>query len=287
MINSETKLYCLIGNPVSKSLSPEIHNLSFKLNNINARYLVFNIDNDKLKETINGIKALKIEGFNVTIPFKESIIDYLDELDDNAKMIGAVNTVKNIDGKLIGYNTDSLGFLHTLEENFKNFNELKVAVIGAGGAGRAVSFSLANKNIKELLIINRKVDRAKILSEDIIKYHPDVKISHKNLNESEKIINQYDLIVNCTSVGMYPEIDKCPINPVFFRENTFVYDIIYKPEVTNLLYKSENEGLKTKNGLDMLLLQALYSEVIWMNQESEILDKKEMIKKDFVKISRK
>lgn len=283
MINSETKLYCLIGNPVSKSLSPEIHNLSFRLNYINARYLVFNVDNDKLKEAINGIKALKIEGFNVTIPFKESIIDYLDELDDNAKMIGAVNCVKSIDGKLIGYNTDSLAFIHTLEENFENFPELKVAVIGAGGAGRAISFSLAKKNVKELLIINRNIDKAKSLSEDINKYYPDIKILYRNLYDSEKIINQYDLVVNCTSVGMYPELDKCPINPILFTENTFVYDIIYKPEVTNLLYKSEKEGLKTKNGLDMLLLQALYSEVIWMNQEYEILGKKEIFKKGFYK----
>ena len=137
-INSETNIFCLIGHPTGKSLSPIIHNTSFKLNKINSKYIVFDVNPGELYNAIEGIKSLGIKGFNVTIPFKEKVIKYLDDIDEIALKIGAVNTVLNKDGKLIGYNTDGLGFIKSIN-NF-DYKNSSVLIIGAGGAARGISF---------------------------------------------------------------------------------------------------------------------------------------------------
>lgn len=265
MIDSNTKLYCLIGNPISKSLSPYIHNNNFKYNDINAVYLSFNVEN--LSDSIVGIKTLGIKGFNVTIPYKEDIIRYLDEIDPLAEKIGAVNTVKNIDGKLIGFNTDGTGFLEIFKNKNINLKDKNILILGAGGAARAISFALASENVKSIAITNRNKDRAIGLIEEIKK-------NYKNLNayciEKKYVKDIYDIVINTTPIGMYPNIDKTPIDTSDFSKNTIIYDIIYKPKETLFLRGAKEEGKMTINGLDMLINQAILSEKIWISENLKI-----------------
>ncbi|MBS4540016.1 shikimate dehydrogenase [Clostridium sp. D2Q-11] len=277
-IDSDTSLFCLIGNPVSKSLSPLIHNISFEWNKINSTYLTFNVED--LEKSIDGIKALGIKGFNVTIPYKEKIMIYLDEIDKLAKDIGAVNTVKNIDGKLVGYNTDGLGFIKSLEERNINLNNKNVLILGAGGASRAIAMTLANEGIHKLHITNRTIKRAKNLVSDINNTYEnlDVKFIEKN-----NIVDCYDIVINTTSIGMFPNIIDMPIDPSIFDDDTIIYDIIYKPRPTKFLKESKKQNKITIDGLDMLIHQALLSENIWLSENLDYFLMKNNIKKRIMK----
>ncbi|MDO5707744.1 MAG: shikimate dehydrogenase [Andreesenia angusta] len=273
-INYKTKLYGLIGDPVEKSLSPDIHNKCFNNNDINAVYLAFNIHKDELSSAIDGIRSLDIKGFNITIPHKVSIIDYLDELDEEAKILGAVNTVKNIDGRLIGYNTDGRGFIELLKEEDFNPKDKKIVVLGAGGASRAITMSLAKEGVSDIIILNRTEDKAIQLKEEIESNFKRVNIETKDLDSFEDI----DLIVNTTSVGMYPDTDKIPFDIDKLSDKTVVADIVYKPLKTKFLKKAEERGLKTIGGIGMLINQAILSEEIWLDKEIDKLGIEEDIK---------
>ena len=164
-INSSTKLICLLGQPVKQSFSPSIHNyLSEKYEKNNA-YMCFEVERGDLKSAVEGMKAFKVKGCNVTIPHKVDIIQYLDEVDKNAKLIGAVNTIKNNDGKLIGYNTDGIGFVKSLLDVCSNLKSKKIMIIGAGGACRSIAVELANKNVDSIELRNRSEANAKIISD--------------------------------------------------------------------------------------------------------------------------
>lgn len=276
IINSDTKLYCLIGNPIKKSLSPVIHNTSFELNKFNCSYLSFKVEKENLYEAINGIKALGIRGFNVTIPFKEEIIKYLDDIDEIAYKIKAVNTVINKNGKLTGYNTDGLGFIEPIKNlDFKN---TRVLIVGAGGASRGISFYLAYNGIRDITIINRTYERAEKLCNEIKTNFNDLNIS---CEKTDKFIfkNNYNLIINTTSVGMHPNISETPLKLNCLSNDVIVYDIIYKPIETRLLKEAKEMGAKTINGLDMLINQALLSEEIWLDKKIKNLKIIEEIKR--------
>ncbi|NBI06674.1 shikimate dehydrogenase [Senegalia massiliensis] len=264
-IDSYTNLFCLIGNPISKSLSPYIHNTNFKYNDINAVYLSFKVEN--LEQAILGIKSLSIKGFNVTLPYKQEIIKYLDNIDQIAEKIGAINTVKNINGKLIGFNTDGLGFMKSLKDRHIQLKNKNILIIGAGGASRAISFTIANESIKSLTIVNRNKKRALSLIKDI-------KSKYKNLDlsflEKQDIKDNYDIIINTTSVGMYPNEKEKPLDTSLFSDKTIIYDIIYKPKETLFLKQAKEEGKTTINGLDMLVNQAILSERIWISENLKI-----------------
>lgn len=277
-IDSDTKLYCLIGHPISKSLSPLIHNFSFNENKINAKYLTFDVKENNLKMAISGLKALGVQGFNVTIPYKTEIIQYLDELSEEAKLIGSVNTVKNVNGKLIGYNTDGMGFIESLKENKIEIKEKIVLVIGAGGAGRAICMMLAKEGAEKIHIINRTIDKAKKLSKELNSIFDDVLITYGSLDNKKIDFKNIDIVVNCTSVGMYPNIDETPINPNHFTSKTTVYDIIYKPIKTKFLKFAEKRGCKILNGLDMLIYQGILSEEIWLDMNLNVEKVKKNVK---------
>jgi shikimate dehydrogenase len=278
MLDANTDLYCLIGHPVSKSLSPLIHNASFKKNNINAAYVVFDISEDRLKEAIDGIKALGIKGFNVTIPYKEKIMDFLDELSQEAKTIGAVNTVKNEEGKLIGYNTDGIGFLKSLEVRNVVLKDKKVVILGAGGASRAISMTLANEGVSEILILNRTIDKARKLANDVIKKFPNIMCTYSRIDDyKENNFQDTDIVVNCTSVGMFPYDDLMPIDPMLFPLKAIICDIVYKPLKTKFLEKASQLGCKTIGGIDMLIYQGVLSEEIWFNEKIDVENVKRML----------
>ncbi|WP_236908698.1 shikimate dehydrogenase [Clostridium sp. Cult3] len=266
-ITWDTDVYCLIGHPVSKSLSPVIHNSFFELIDKNCLYLVFDVEEGNLKTIIDGIKVLNIKGFNVTLPYKINIIDYLDEISDEAKLIGAVNTVKNERGKLIGYNTDGMGFirsLHMMDLDIKNKNML---ILGAGGAANAIATTLALNGAKKIYINNRSIESAKRLAEKIKYQFPNTLVEYGGVDligvKKEKIY----MIINCTSAGMYPNVDDIPIILDGFSDDLIVYDLIYKPRNTKLLKVAQDKGYRTINGLYMLINQGLYSQKIWIDDE--------------------
>ena len=266
-IDWKTKLFCLIGHPVSKSLSPNIHNEFYKINNLDNVYLVFDIKEENFEDIIYSFKIMDVQGFNITIPHKIRIINYLDEISNEAKLIGAVNTVKNENGKLIGYNTDGLGFIKSLKDNNINIKDKNILILGSGGAANAISTSLALDNVKKLYINNRSIAKSKKLAIKIKKQFPDIDIEYGNLSLNNIKKEKIHMIINCTSVGMYPNTEEVPIFLEGFNRNLIVYDIIYKPEKTNFLKLAEEKGYYTINGLPMLINQALYSQAIWLNQD--------------------
>lgn len=264
-IKWDTKLYCLIGKPIDKSLSPIIHNNIFKILSKNSIYIAFNIENEELLNTIDGFKAMNVEGFNVTIPYKKSIIKYLDALSPEAKIIGAVNTVKKHNGKLIGYNTDGDGFLQTFYDNNICIKNKKILLIGSGGAAYAIASALAMKEVHSITIANRTLENSILLLKKIQEINDKILIELTNLNLNNINRKDIDIIINATSIGMYPLENMVPIELNGFSSNTIVYDIVYKPYETKLIKEAKANGFKTFNGIAMLLNQAIFSQNIWLN----------------------
>lgn len=273
-INWETKLYCLIGHPISKSLSPIIHNNFFQLNNLNSIYLAFDIDEREIKNTVHAFKAMNVQGFNVTIPYKIKIMDYLDEVSNEARLMGAVNTVKNENGKLIGYNTDGLGFLKSLEDKNIDIKNKNVLVLGAGGAANAICTTLALAGVNTIYINNRDIDKGKKLAKKTKMQFSNIDINYGDLSLKNIIKEKIHMVINCTSVGMYPNIDQTPILLNGFSKDLIVYDIIYKPKKTKLLKFAEDKGYTTIGGLSMLINQGLCSQEIWLQNNNDIIYEK-------------
>ncbi len=273
-INWETKLYCLIGHPISKSLSPIIHNNFFQLNNLNSIYLAFDIDEREIKNTVHAFKAMNVQGFNVTIPYKIKIMDYLDEVSNEARLMGAVNTVKNENGKLIGYNTDGLGFLKSLEDKNIDIKNKNVLVLGAGGAANAICTALALAGVNTIYINNRDIDKGKKLAKKTKMQFSNIDINYGDLSLKNIIKEKIHMVINCTSVGMYPNIDQTPILLNGFSKDLIVYDIIYKPKKTKLLKFAEDKGYTTIGGLSMLINQGLCSQEIWLQNNNDIIYEK-------------
>lgn len=272
-IDSSTTLYCLIGNPIDKSLSPLIHNEMFRIFGKNSIYLAFNIEENKLRDVIDGFKAINVKGFNVTIPFKKTIIRYLDGLSPEAEILGAVNTVKNQDGKLIGYNTDGEGFYKTLRNNNIDVKDKNILLLGAGGAAYGIGITLSTKGIKSIYIANRTREKAVNLEKEIKKTNPNISTSIGDLSLREINKKDIDIIINATSIGMYPLENLSPIELNGFDKKTIVYDIVYKPRETKLIKEANLRGFKAINGLSMLLEQAILSQKVWFNLDEKFLEK--------------
>jgi len=265
IIDADTKLFCLIGHPISKSLSPFIHNYSFEHNEINARYVAFDVDEDALEDAVKGIKALNIHGFNVTIPHKVEVIKFLDEIDEEANLLGAVNTVKNVNGKLVGYNTDGRGFIRALQNNNIDIKGKNITIIGAGGAARAIAMIMAKDGVRSIQVANRTVEKAKIIANEISSKLSKVITAWTDIKNISTV--DIDIVINCTSVGMYPDVESLIIDPCIFNKNTLMCDIVYKPALTKFLNVAKQNGYRIMGGLDMLIYQALLSEEIWLNKK--------------------
>ncbi|CAB3289963.1 Shikimate dehydrogenase (NADP(+)) [Methanocaldococcus lauensis] len=269
MIDAKTKVVGLIGHPVEHSFSPIMHNAAFKDKGLNYVYLAFDVLPEKLKYVIDGAKALGIVGFNVTIPHKVEIIKYLDELDESAKLIGAVNTIKIENNKAVGYNTDGIGARLSLEEEIGKVKDKTILILGAGGAARAVAFELAKDN--NIIIANRTVEKAEKLAKEIAeklnkKFGEEVKFSSLNNDFSD-----VDIIINATPVGMYPNVDVEPlIKADQIKPDMVVMDLIYNPLETTLLKEAKKVGAKTINGLGMLIYQGAVAFKIWTGIEPNI-----------------
>lgn len=267
-ITWDTEIYCLIGHPISKSLSPVIHNSFYNINNLNNIYIAFDIEKEKLKKAIDSFKILNIKGFNVTLPHKISIIEYLDDISKEAKFMDAVNTVSNKNGRLIGYNTDGMGFLKSMNMEGIDLKDRNILVLGAGGVANAISISVATEGAKKIFICNRTVSKAERLADKIGRFFPNVLVEFRSLALEGVPKDEIDMVINCTSIGMYPDTDKSPIDFTGFPKKLVVYDTIYKPQKTKFMKLAEKKGYHIIGGLSMLINQALYSQKIWSEKES-------------------
>lgn len=254
------KLFGVIGDPISHSMSPAMHNELFKTYSIDAHYQPFHITRGNLADAVKGFKAIGIAGFNVTVPHKEAIIPLLDELDPLAEAIGAVNTVVNKDGKLIGYNTDGSGFVQGLLNQKQLINGKKVLIVGAGGAARAIYFTIAKESPLLLDICNRTPQRAEQIRNDC----PFEVLSRVlNRQDAEESLETYDLIVQTTSIGMHPETGQSPLSVHKLKPGAFVSDIIYNPLQTRLLKEAAVRGAGIQNGIDMFVYQGALAFEMW------------------------
>jgi shikimate dehydrogenase len=258
MIDAQTQLYGIIGNPVWHSLSPIIHNRAFRRMGLNAVYLAFEVKD--LKEAISGIRELGIRGVSVTLPFKNQIIPFLDKVEDVAEKIKAVNTLLNEGEKLTGYNTDWCGGLEALEEKV-DLNGKRVVLLGAGGAARAIGFALKTRDC-EVIVSNRTIDRGAGLAKELM-------CIHQPLSSIEWL--DVNVIINATSVGMYPNDGESPIPKKILREGMTVMDIVYRPLQTKLLRDAEETGCLTINGLEMLCHQGAAQLEIWTGKRPSVL----------------
>lgn len=268
--DSETKLYGLLGKTLSHSISPSLHNNGFRDLDLNAIYLMLEVKDKDLEEYIQSLKNLNFAGWNVTIPYKEEIIPYLNGFSSLARDAEAVNTVLNRRGRLTGYNTDVIGFQRQIEEAGFVVKGKKALIIGAGGAAKAAAAALIQLKLAQVTIINRTLENAAELAESFNEKTKKVEFKYLALKESEykEALKNADLIINTTPVGMYSQSgkNKLVINPEYLNENQFVVDLIYNPLKTELLKEAEKRGAQIGNGLPTLIYQAEASFKLWTQE---------------------
>ncbi|WP_298499747.1 shikimate dehydrogenase [uncultured Methanobrevibacter sp.] len=267
-IKGSTNIVGLIGHPVEHSFSPPMHNAAFKKLGMDYAYVAFDVEPKNISQAIEGAQALNIKGFNVTIPHKIEVMQYLDGLDEVAALIGAVNTIDFKDLK--GYNTDGIGAIRAIEEVTKVKNK-NVIVAGAGGASRAISFYLAKFGVDSLIILNRNVEKAKNLAGDVSASNLIDDVKADSISEIGNYLKDADILVDTTPLGMHPHIDDEPIAKAEdMHDDLVVFDAVYNPNETVLLKEAIKAGAKPIYGIKMLLYQGAESFRIWTGQDAPI-----------------
>ena len=276
-ISSKTKVYSVIGHPVSQSFSPKIHNYLFNKYGIDAVYVSYDVDPDHVGEAINGIRHLGIMGTNVTIPHKIEVMKYLDEIDEKAKLFGAVNTIKNVDGKLYGYNTDGTGLTKSLKDaSGETMDGKKVLIIGAGGACRSIAIQLAIENVASIEIVNRSIEKAQSIV-DTINEHFDTKAIATSKIITQEDIDDVDVLINTTPIGM--GTDESPIDTSLVPpKNMIIADAVYKPHETAFIKWGLKHDLKIAYGIQMLINQGVHSFSIWTGVTPTLEDTQNILK---------
>ena len=258
------KTFAVIGDPIDHSLSPTIHNAAYRELEIECTYIAYRVIQGDLATGIESLKKIKISGFNVTIPHKIEMMKYLDNVDENCKRIGAVNTVLNDDGILRGFNTDMDGFLEPIKRKEINIKNSKILLLGAGGAARAIVAGFQKEGADEIVIVNRTKENGENLTEFSKKNGLDARSI--DIEEMDVLDSKFDFIVNASSLGLKGEKNVIPEK--FFNEKTTVYDIVYKPIKTDLINKAKEKNCKIIFGYEMLLGQAIRSFEIWLDKKA-------------------
>lgn len=256
-ITTKTSLYCVLGDPVSHSLSPLMHNAAFDAIGYNGVYLAFGVKD--LAGALAGIRALGIRGASVTIPHKIEVMDYLDEIDGQARAIGAVNTVVNRNGHLFGYNSDCLGAIHALKDK-TGIKDKAVVIAGAGGAARAIAFGILAEG-GTLIILNQIREEGEALARDLgVRYSP--------LSEYRR--HPCDIFINATPVGMTPHVEAMPVEPDYLDPSMTVMDIVYNPLKTRLLVEAEKAGCRCVDGVSMFVYQGASQFEAWTGETAPV-----------------
>ena len=273
MIKGSTNIVALIGHPVEHSFSPPMHNRAFEKLNMDYAYVAFDVEPANLKSAIEGAKALNIKGFNVTIPHKISVMEFLDEIDEVASLIGAVNTIdfKNMKG----YNTDGIGAVKAIEE-VTSIKGKNVVIAGAGGASRAISFYIAKYGADTMTILNRNPLKAQNLASDVSNSGLIGEVKSDSISEINAYLADADILIDTTPVGMHPNVDDEPIaTSQNMHEDLVVFDAVYNPNETVLLKEAIKAGAKPVYGINMLLYQGAESFKIWTGRDAPV-DEMEM-----------
>ena len=273
MIKGSTNIVALIGHPVEHSFSPPMHNRAFEKLNMDYAYVAFDVEPANLKSAIEGAKALNIKGFNVTIPHKISVMEFLDEIDEVASLIGAVNTIdfKNMKG----YNTDGIGAVKAIEE-VTSIKGKNVVIAGAGGASRAISFYIAKYGADTMTILNRTPLKAQNLASDVSNSGLIGEVKSDSISEINAYLADADILIDTTPVGMHPNVDDEPIaTSQNMHEDLVVFDAVYNPNETVLLKEAIKAGAKPVYGIKMLLYQGAESFKIWTGRDAPV-DEMEM-----------
>lgn len=243
-----------------------MHNAAFRALGLDIIYVPFEVHPDDLEMAVEGVRALGLLGVNLTIPHKETVTKFLDWIDEEASKIGSVNTIHNLDGELRGYSTDGRGFIKALEAAGKSPKGSRAVILGAGGAARATAYALAQHGAS-VTIANRTFSRAVELAELLNHLvEGEIKAASLDSEAARTAISVADLLVNCTSVGMYPNVDEQPIPTEWLHPDLFIYDQIYNPLETRLLRAAKRSGARTANGVGMLVYQGAISFEIWTGQ---------------------
>jgi len=261
-ITGTTGLYGVVADPIKHSLSPAMHNAAFEALDMDDVYLAFEVPADKLDDYMKGVRAMPVKGFNVSMPYKTTMVQYMDELTEAAKIAGAVNTVRNDNGHLTGHITDGFGFVMACEARGWDVKGMTITVMGAGGAANAIIGALALAGAARLIVVNR-TDRP-ALHEMAAKCPCPVDIRPLTRDALTQAISESGLLVNGTSVGMDPHPEGCLIESAdMLKDGLKVADIIYQPRETKLLSYARERGLDYMNGEDMILYQGACSFEFW------------------------
>lgn len=250
-VDAHTQVLGIIGTPVEHSKSPQMHREFAKLTDVNCVYTAFNVTKDRLADAIYGVRGLGIKGVNITAPHKFDVTEFLDEISEEARLFGSVNTVVNRNGKLYGYNTDAEGFYKSILREGVDIIGKDVLIFGAGGATQPIVVLFAMKGAKSITVVNRTEERA-IKLKDYVKLAVGYEINTKMQ------LSHYDVVINTTTAGMEPQIGILPFEDLgFIDAETAVVDMIYNPWQTEFLKQAELRGAKTVNGLGMLIYQGI------------------------------
>lgn len=274
-INGKTKVLGLIGNPVEHTLSPAIHNTIAGCMKENVIYVPFPVEKD-VEAAIKGAYALGIQGMNITVPYKSDAIPYLVEIDREASIIGAVNTLVRTEGGFKGYNTDLPGLYRAILSEGIEVKGSRVIIVGAGGAARAATFMCAFYKAESVIILNRTVEKAITIAEEIKEKTGFAAITALSIGEYDKIEGDGYLVLQATKAGLSPNVEETPIcDAAFFKKAAVVYDLIYTPEETAFMRLAKEQGAKAYNGLKMLLYQGVAAYEMWnrVNVPDDVVEK--------------
>ena len=263
----------IFGYPIGHSISPVMHNAAFRRSGIDAVYEAWETTPEDLRAGVDALRGDAYLGANVTVPHKRAVMDWLDEIDDMAARIGAVNTIVNRGGRLVGFNTDAPGFINSLQgETGKGVSGLDVALIGAGGAARAAAYALTDAQAASLTIANRTVERAVSLSDELRRMGMETRAFGISQPGFLFACERADLIVNSTSVGMLhgPAEGESPIPAEIISPGCVVYDMVYNPPKTPLLSDAERAGARAVGGLPMLVYQGAAAWTLWTGREAPV-----------------
>ncbi len=276
-ITGHTKLFGVLGSPISHSISPQMHNEAFRQLDMDCVYVAFEVGVDGMKSAVEGLRTLNVRGYNVTMPNKNIMATLCDKLSPAAEIIGAVNTVVNDNGTLTGYTTDGTGYMRAVEDAGHHIIGKKMTLLGTGGASTSIFVQAALDGLSEISVFSRSTskfnERARTIIEKL-KAYTDCKVNLYDLEDEARLrheISESAILTNGTSVGMAPELDASLINDSdIFHKNLIVSDIIYNPRATKLMKLATEAGCPTFNGLYMLLYQGAEAFKIWTGQDMPI-----------------
>lgn len=286
MISGKTKLTGFFAKPASHSLSPLMHNLAFSHWGIDAVYLAFEVDQTNLRQAVESIRTLDMLGVNVSMPNKTAVLAYLDQLSPEAELIGAVNTIVHQEQRLIGYNTDGMGFVRSVNETGHPIKNQKIVVLGAGGAAKAIVVQMALEGAQEITIYKRLNATFLPLKEYFVKVSEKTGCPirlHDYADESQLALDlsQANLLINATDIGMGSKKDQIPIADVkLLHSQLAVFDLIYSPSETRLIQEAKKMGIKAYNGLGMLIHQGAIAFELWTHREMPVQNIRERLEQE-------